>query len=87
METYLYPVLATFAGAFFLIRNLIHLRNEDRLRAYLETSPKAKFWVNKFGMEKTVSLSKKIFLPLGCVIGAGLFSVGAWSLSVIMLNA
>ncbi len=87
MEQYLYPALATCAGAFFLIRNFIHLRNEEKLRSYLQASPKAKFWVAKFGMEKTVSLSKTIFLPLGCVIGAVLFGIGSWGLSVIMLNS
>ena len=46
MEGYLFPVIAILAGSYFLIRNIIHLKNEDKIMEYLETSPKAKLWVN-----------------------------------------
>ncbi|MDA3900285.1 MAG: hypothetical protein PF637_07175 [Spirochaetes bacterium] len=84
METYFLPIISIVAGVFFIVRNVIFLRNEGKLRKYLESSPKAKLWVSKFGVEKTVSLSKKIFLPLGCVIGTALLITGIWSLSKII---
>lgn len=76
MEALVVPLIATLAGGFFLVRNIIHLTNEQKMMEYLETSPKAKLWVNKFGMEKTASLTKSIFLPLGCLVGLGLLFVG-----------
>lgn len=83
METYLFPVLSAAAGGFFLFRNINLLRNEDKLRQYLITSPKSKLWVNKLGLEKTVPLSKRFFLPLGCVAASILLIVGLWSISMI----
>jgi len=79
VEVVLFPIF-TLAGLFFLIRNLLMLFNEERLRSYLETSPKGKMWVTKFGMEKTVRLTKNIFLPLGLVISAIFIGVGAYGL-------
>ncbi|MEN8134952.1 MAG: hypothetical protein ABFS18_05380 [Thermodesulfobacteriota bacterium] len=80
MEQFLFPILITTAGAIFLIRNITHLLNEEKLRNYVENSPKAKLWVKKFGVEKTIILSRKIFLPLGILIACGLIGVGAWSI-------
>jgi hypothetical protein len=54
---------------------------------YLETSPKAKLWVNKFGIEKTASLTKSIFLPLGCLVGLGLLVVGLRGLYIYLQYA
>ena len=81
MEQYIFPVIITLAGGFFLVRNIIHLRNEEKLREYVENSPKAKLWLKKFGIEKTVSLSKKYFLPLGILISFCLLGFGILSLS------
>ena len=83
MEIYLFPVFSAVAGGFFLFRNINLLRNEDKLRQYLITSPKSKLWVSKLGLEKTVSLSRRIFLPLGCVAASILLIVGLWSISMI----
>jgi len=88
MQTYFYlfPIICILAGGYFLIRNIVHLRNESKLRRYLETSAKAKRWVNRFGVEKTVLISRKVFLPLGCVISIGLILIGLWSLTLMALN-
>jgi hypothetical protein len=80
MEAYVFPVLCIVMGLFFLVRNIAMLRNEDKMRNYLETSPKATLWVNKFGLEKTMSLSKSIFLPLGCAVSLSLIGFGSWSI-------
>lgn len=69
-------VLLIVFGALFLWRNISCIRNEENLREYLQTSPKAKLWVSSLGMERTVKISKVIFLPLGviasvCMVIAG----------------
>jgi hypothetical protein len=74
------PALLVIFGAFFLVRNLSHLRNKSKLIEYLENSPKGKLWISKVGREKTINLAQKVFLPLGIVLalvilGSGLFSI------------
>ena len=80
MEAYIFPVITFLAGGYFLFRNISHLRDEEKLRHYVETSPKAKLWVNKFGIEKTVALSKKIFIPLGILVSCVLLGIGSWAI-------
>lgn len=80
MESYVLPTVLVLAGTFFFIRNIIQLRDEEKLRRYLQTSPKAALWIKKLGVEKTVSLSKKVFLPLGCIISLTMVAIGVWSL-------
>ena len=80
MEPYIFPAIATLAGVFFLIRNIIYFRDDEKLREYIEKSPKAKLWIKKYGTEKTMALTKKIFLPLGILVSCGLLGVGLWGL-------
>ena len=87
MEALVFPLIAALAGGFFLVRNIIHLTNKKKMMDYLETSPKAKLWVNKFGIEKTASLTKSIFLPLGCLVGLGLLVVGLRGLYIYLQYA
>jgi hypothetical protein len=83
MEQFLFPAIMIVVGVVFLIRNIVHLRNEEKLRSYLETSPKAKLWVKKFGIEKTMSLSKSIFLPVGCLVAAAMLGIGLWNMAIL----
>lgn len=76
MEDLILSILLTLIGSYFLFRNAVQFRDENKLRAYLETSPKARLWVNRLGMEKTVSLSKFLFIPLGIVISIVLIGTG-----------
>ncbi|MEJ2032594.1 MAG: hypothetical protein P8Y63_06060 [Deltaproteobacteria bacterium] len=78
MEQLIFPVVLTLAGAFFLVRNMILLRNEAKLANYIQTSPKAKLWVRKYGVDKTIELSKNLFLPLGMVVSTIMFCSGFW---------
>ncbi|MCB0344159.1 MAG: hypothetical protein KDD66_03545 [Bdellovibrionales bacterium] len=84
METIVGPVLLIFAGVCVLYRNISCMRDEGKLRDYLEKSPKAKRWVAKFGIEKTVDLSNKYFLPIGNAVAVGLLGLGLYSLIVAM---
>jgi len=83
MEVFAIPALLTLAGLFFTIRNISHLKSEEKLIRYLETSPKGKLWVERFGMEKTMNLTKKYFLPIGTVISIAMFCYGLWAIKII----
>ncbi len=72
------------AGAYFFIRNLRMLMDEGRLRDHLTTRPSGQAWVGKFGLERAVSLNKKLFLPAGCVIALVVFGVGVRALIVML---
>ena len=87
MDDFLFPLIVTLAGGYFFIRNIIYIKNEEKMLMYLKTSPKAKFWVDKFGIEKTASLAKSIFLPLGSLIGLGLLFLGILSLYFNFISA
>lgn len=72
----MFSLILILAGSYFLWRNLGYARDETKLREYLETSPKAKLWVRSLGMEKSITLSKVIFLPLGLIVSAGMIAAG-----------
>ncbi len=80
METHVLPIVFILMGGFTLIRSILFFNNEEKLNGYLSKSPKGKIWVSKLGMEKTVSLSKKIFIPLSIVVSCGLIGFGIWQL-------
>ena len=77
--------LMPIAGAYFLIRNIRLMMDDDRLRSNLATSPQGKIWLNRYGMDKTVQLSKRLFLPLGAAGSLGLLGFGVYSLARIYL--
>ena len=55
-------------GSFFLVRNVSLYFNPEAIHKYIEVSPKAYIWRKAFGVEKTVKLTKFIFLPLGTLL-------------------
>ena len=71
-------------GAYALIRNVGMYQDEAKLIQYLEKSTKAKLWVKKLGMPKTVALSKKIFLPLGLLMSLVLVIAGIYNLVILL---
>jgi len=83
MENQIIPAVLTVAGIIFLIRNIGMLFNHDKLVNYVQTSPKAKLWVNKFGEEKAISLTKSIFLPLGTAMCVAFIVIGIRTLAII----
>ena len=76
MESTIVGALLVIVGAVTLVRNLLMLRDPTKIVAYVETSPKAALWRNKLGIERTVELSKRYFLPLGSLVSVGLIAVG-----------
>ena len=76
MPLLLMLVWATLGGAYFLSRNLICLKNPDKLEQYLRTDPRGRYWSKKLGEERTLQLTKKYFLPLGIVMACILLVVG-----------
>lgn len=82
MESLVIPIITISAGIYFLIRNIGLLRDEKKLAAYIQTSRRAKPWVERFGVDRAREISRKYLLPMGVVIAAILLSIGLWSLSV-----
>lgn len=69
-------LLCLFAGIYFIFRNVALLRDKEKLYTYLETTPKAKIWVDKLGIDRTAALTVKYFIPLGFLISLVLILVG-----------
>ena len=80
MEFPYFALIALAAGSFFLLRAIVFLTNPEKLKSYLETSPKAAFSQNKFGPERTLQLAKTVFMPLAIIISLFLISVGAYAI-------
>ena len=80
MEFPYLSLIALLAGTFFLVRSLIFLASPEKLKSYLETSPKATIWRQKFGPEKTLRLAQRVFMPLAIVVSLVLISVGTYTL-------
>ncbi len=80
MESIVVSAILTAGGMYFLVRNIGMLRDQGKMIAYVQTSPKAKIWVSKYGLERTIELTKKYFLPLGIVVSMFMLGIGAWSL-------
>ena len=81
-ETVISSLMLLILGVFFLYRNISFYRDDAKLTKYLENSRKAKLWVAKLGMEKTVRLSKKFFIPLGILIAVVLLTAGIYGLMI-----
>jgi hypothetical protein len=79
----IYPILMTLIGTFFLYRNIVLLRDEAKLHEFLNSNLKAKFWVNKLGLEKTVKLARNIFLPIGTLLSIAIIVTGVWTLTIL----
>lgn len=73
-------ILLLVAGLFFLLRNLLFLISESRLKDYLQTSPKGIVWVQQYGMEKAIEHAKKTLIPIGCIISIVLIGAGIFNL-------
>ena len=86
MHPLIIPTLVTIAGLYFMVRNIVLLRDESKLKDFLNNDPRGKFWASKLGQEKLEELSRKYLLPLGIVISLGMLGVGIWSLSRLLTS-
>ncbi|BFM12864.1 hypothetical protein R50072_30170 [Simiduia litorea] len=84
MELYIFAAAAFCGGLYFVIRNVLLMRDEGKLIAYLQTSPKSKALVARYGMEETIRKSNNVFLPLGCIIGCSLLAVAVRNILIIV---
>jgi hypothetical protein len=60
-------------GLFFSTKALV---DPAFARKHVETSPKVWLWRKHFGVERTLIMTRKIFLPLGIIISLGLIALG-----------
>lgn len=84
-EATILSVVFLVAGIYFSVRNVRMLRNETALREYMQGSPKARFWVSKYGLDGATRLARKFFLPLGLIISfamVGLSACNLWRLYI-----
>ena len=72
--------LLLMAGVYFGVRNVLLLRSESALRAYMQSSPKAVFWVRKYGLDGASKMARESFIPLGLVVSFGMIALSAWNL-------
>ena len=80
MHPLIIPVICTLAGAYFLLKNTLLLRDEARLNEFLNKDPRGRFWSKKLGTDRMMGLTKKVLLPLGMMVSLALLLVGGWSL-------
>ena len=80
METLALAITLIIGGIYFGIRNLRFLRNDDALRTYMQTSQKARVWVQKRGLEDATRITRRVFIPIGIVASCAMVSVGIWAL-------
>ena len=79
-------ILLFFIGIFFFLRNIKMYFNPGALKKYIETSPKASLWREKFGIEKAIKLSKSTFLPLGILVSIVFIVIGFWNGILPLVN-
>lgn len=84
MEALLLNGLLVAAGIYFGARNIRLLRDDQALRDYVQTSPKAARWVSTHGVDRAVQMTRGT-LPLGIAISAAMLAFGVWNLSRIYL--
>ena len=77
-----YMILAV--AAYFFQRNIRLLINEEKLNQYIERSPKAVFWINKYGIEKTRLWARRYFFPAGALVAFMMASAAIWKISVLL---
>lgn len=80
LETLALSLLMIAAGIYFGIRNVRLLTNEGALREYVQKSPKAVKWVNQYGVDGAMKMSRQSFLPLGIIMSIAMMGFGLWNL-------
>ena len=80
MPEIFFNVVVVAIGVYFGIRNIRLLRDEEALRKYVQTSPKAATLVRKYGVERAMQMLKESNLPFGVLISVVLIGLSAWNL-------
>jgi hypothetical protein len=76
MANYLYAIVSIIVGIVAFVIAVRLIRNPLYLRSYVERSPKAYLWKKKYGVDKTMELTKHYFAPVGIVVSIILILVG-----------
>ncbi len=80
MNNYIIPLFSIFVGILLLYRNLMFLLNTTKLEDHLKNNLTAQKWVAKYGFEKTLVMSKSIFIPIRAFMCVGIIVYGIWML-------
>jgi len=73
--TSLILILIGIINLYFAIRFII---NPEYGQDYIKNSPKAFIWRKLLGEEKAYSITRKIFVPIGIILGAVLILIGLY---------
>jgi hypothetical protein len=76
METTLLALFLIAAGAWVAYRNIRLMISPDALRAYVQTNPKTASWVQKYGLDEAIRLSRRM-LPVGAAVAIGMVVLGS----------
>lgn len=76
MAEIIYSLLLVGTGLVGLFFSIWALVNPAFARKHVETSPKVWLWRRHFGVEKALTMTREIFLPLGVIISLGLIILG-----------
>jgi|GEM_PF-4897858 hypothetical protein len=79
-----YTIVILILAIYVTTISVKSLVNPEDLDYYLRTSHKAKYIVEKYGIEKSKELSKKYFIPLSLVICVIMFGVVVRNLFVLV---
>lgn len=80
MASSILALILVLGGVYFLIRNVRLLHNENALREYMQSNPKAAYWVKKYGLDGAMKLTHETFLPFGIAAACGMVGLGVWLL-------
>ena len=72
--------LFLLGGVYFGLRNVQMLRSETALRKYIGCSPKAAFWVRKYGLDGAIAIAREAFIPLGVLVSLAMVGLSTWNL-------
>lgn len=80
METLVIALVLAVGGTYLAVRNVRFMRDEQALRQYMQTSPKATFWVRKYGFDGATQIARKTFIPMGIFASLLMMGTGVWML-------
>jgi hypothetical protein len=72
----IYPILFIVVGGVNLFYSIKFLKDPKFAEDYIKTSSKAWLWRKMFGVEKSIKITKRVFAPLGILVGIGFVVFG-----------
>lgn len=81
----MYGILLILVGVVNLYYATKFLKDPQFAESYIKKSPKAFIWRTLFGEEKAVKITKRVFAPIGILLGIG-FVLGGIYIAYMTLS-